>query len=499
MKYKIFLFTFSLFLLFFSGIFQKVSACSCLSNSSCEMYYKANAVFVGKIVDSSNQRTDEDRSGYNRSANTNFSLPPKQITYAFGKIIFEIEEAFTGTKKDSRFTLESINSTCDFNFQADKTYLVYAFKNKDGSFLTNICTPTNLLENAGKDLDFLRNPPKDGSGSKIFGTVYESINNYSEENLSVKPMKGLEVKIISTTNPKSVFFAITNEEGKYETNVPVGTYEVKPNIPNYYKYEVSLYSNPNTEIIKAEDRQCKELTFTIKNDSKVSGKILDEDGKPAKDITIEIFPENTERDLNARGKWAFSDEKGNFSFSGISLGRYFLSVNYYKMPDDKMPYSRIFYPFSTEQSQAQIFEITNGTKHTDIIFRLPPKLKKRRITGRITWSDGSPAVKADVKLMDKEFNSTDYFKDIKIDESGKFVLEGFEGREYFIRAIVWEPINESSNKSVAQAESEVFILNSTTTDINLIFDENIPQFEPSDEPNIFLSTLSFVYNRMFRK
>jgi hypothetical protein len=489
MKRIIFLFTF----LFAFGSFEQVVACSCVSSSACQLYKDAAAIFVGKVVGSTETRTVEDRSEYSATANTANPIAPKQRTYAAGKIFFEVDEAFAGTKDGSRFTLAGTGGSCDFYFEPDKKYLIYAFKNENGTFYSNICT-TKSMDDAVEDLEFLRNPPKVGSGAKIFGIAQESVNNYFAEGMLAKRMADLKIRIQSTTNSKKVYFATTDASGKYETNVPVGTYKISPVIPDYYIGEP--FYDQDADTLKAVDRQCENRSFWIKNNSEIKGRVVDSKGKPLENIEVELFLENTEPSLNATGESADTDEKGNFTFSGVPLGRYFLSVNFFKLPEDEMPYPRTFYPNVAEQSQAQIIEINNGTKRYNIVFRLPPKLNKYKVEGNVTRPDGTPVANAEVHLMDEEYDFTDYLKDIRTDAEGKFVLEGFEGRKYYVTAIVWKG-DESSKRNAGEADSEVFVLDGNKFDVNLVLNENVPENDLPNEPDENFSVISNIYRRLF--
>ena len=51
MKYKIFLFVFSLSLILFLGCFEQIFACMCGKTSTCERYNFADVIFVGKAIE----------------------------------------------------------------------------------------------------------------------------------------------------------------------------------------------------------------------------------------------------------------------------------------------------------------------------------------------------------------------------------------------------------------------------------------------------------------
>ena len=90
MKNKFPLLIFSLALLFLLGSFVQVSACSCLPMSACLMYKDADAIFVGKVVGSTKTQTFEERGNYDANTNTE-TVAPKKVTYADGKIFFEVK------------------------------------------------------------------------------------------------------------------------------------------------------------------------------------------------------------------------------------------------------------------------------------------------------------------------------------------------------------------------------------------------------------------------
>jgi len=51
-------------------------------------------------------------------------------------------------------------ATCMGTFEKGKTYLIYAYRTKEGGLSTNLCTRTVAIEHAAEDLAALGNPEK---------------------------------------------------------------------------------------------------------------------------------------------------------------------------------------------------------------------------------------------------------------------------------------------------------------------------------------------------
>ena len=112
---------------------QDASACTCyFPPPPAQAFAEADAVYLGKIL------SFKPDSAYSMIAEIDILKLWKGDKDAAGKL----------------FTPGS-PATCGHTFDVGQTYLVYAYKGANGSLHTNICTRTNLVENAAEDLDFL--------------------------------------------------------------------------------------------------------------------------------------------------------------------------------------------------------------------------------------------------------------------------------------------------------------------------------------------------------
>ena len=122
--------------------------CSCLESPPPEgAYEEADMVFSGQVTN-----IIEDESNY------------------YYEVTFQTIDVWKGEYSEEIIVLtETFSDACGYNFQINNEYLVYTYTYASENY-TNICTRTNLLENASEDLDYL-------NGLTDCETGYSDINN----------------------------------------------------------------------------------------------------------------------------------------------------------------------------------------------------------------------------------------------------------------------------------------------------------------------------------
>jgi 5-hydroxyisourate hydrolase-like protein (transthyretin family) len=279
----------------------------------------------------------------------------------------------------------------------------------------------------------LREAVKNPTGVRLFGKVSESIKDpFADGWRQSKPLKGIRLRVEQLTGKKRVYSVVTNGEGKYEVpTIPAGTYRVTPMLPlNTKTSEYSL------EPFDVKDRGCVVRDFTVENDSRVAGRLVDADGKPVKGVQVELLPAfGRSSDSWTGGDRDWTEEDGRFEFEEVPTGSYVLAVNRIDAPDDDAPFPTAFYPNTQQRAAAAILEVGRGQKISELVFRLPARLDSRAVHGIVTWADGRPAVNVEVYLEDVErlgwcVNGCSS----KTDQHGTFLLKAYAGRRYRIRA-----------------------------------------------------------------
>ena len=490
-------FVFALFLMILLGSVEKISACSCVPTAPCQSFGRADVVFVGKVIGSKQQKTVDDYETINAGKKDEKTISGK-VTYDVGEIYFEVSEVFNGAENNSRITIHSNTGggDCGFWFKRGESYLIFASKESsksasgissltygnsgerleadDNRLWTTICSGTRETKSAQDSLNYLRNLPKTGSGGTIVGRIDETIRNYKEENLISKPMTNTKLQAQSIEDENRIFYGTSDQKGYFEIKVPVGSYLVKPILESSLIFD-DRYGKEN-QPVKIEDRKCESKIFWVSNNSSVSGKVIDAQGNSYGDVMIELIPFDKKKNQPGLDyKFESVEEDGTFSFKGVPLGRYIISVNFTDKPEDDSPFPTTFYPKTNVQTQAKIFEIGYGTKIGDIVFQLPPKLVKRKINGTVIWKNGKPAIGAEVQLRDIEADRDVFFKKPITNNKGKFSVEWFKGRQYKIKVIVWQKSPDGqSGFGIGDAESKVFTLDDKTGKFRIVLNANNP-------------------------
>lgn len=470
--------------------YLSVDACSCLPTAPCQSFGGADVVFTGRVVGSKQRKTVVDYETVNEGR-TNEKTVKKAITYDVGEVYFQVLDGYLGAKKGSRITIYSNTGggDCGQWFRRGETYVIFAQKegvpkNPDDSFQkytlgsqrlsanadrlwTSICSGNRTLADARETISYLNNLPKPGDGGEIVGTVYESIQDYSNENFSAKRMSGMRVRASSMESPASEYFGTSDVKGNFTIKVPAGNYRLQPVIPSNLSFNPESEDEEKAEPISVQDQQCKIRTVRIVNNSEFSGKVVNKSGELMSGITVDLVPMGKDpKGASFDSKWA-SVWEGQFSFKGVPTGRYQLSLNYDDTPDDDSPYPTTFYPLTLDRSKATIFDIKPGTKIADLLFQLPEKLAKRAIAGAVVWRDGKAAVGAEVQLVDIESGHPS--KSVKADANGAFQMSWFEGRKYKIKVVVWQMSPDGqSGFGVADAETKEFILDENTGKFRIV-------------------------------
>ncbi len=203
----------------------------------------------------------------------------------------------------------------------------------------------------------------------------------------------------------------------------------------------------------------------------IKGKLLQSNGQPLPHTEIELVPVNSAVQLNDSHLLAVSGAAGLFSFQNVPAGSYNLSINFDEKPSPLSPYATVFYPNAINRAEAEVFKIDSNSQLNGLIFRLPPKLNQRKITGKVLWSDGNPIPDAYIFLRDVEFDKSLIFGAIKSDNKGNFSIVGFEGRKYQVGAVLFEmtgkTVAESNGTVIGTANSGAFILNAGTANVKL--------------------------------
>ena len=341
-----------------------------------------------------------------------------------------VMEAFRGIEEQE---VEIITGffDCDIKFQENKSYLIYAGRDKDSHQLsTGACSGTAPLEMRGEELEYLRGLKSGILPSQVFGFVTSDPWDDGTFGHATKPVA--DVPIVLKSEGKS-WQAVTDQKGAYElTGLSPGSYEIAATLPD---------AEPEQRSRKFDLKPgaCLQETFRSIRTSSIKGRLVDSDGNAVQGVLVDIEAVAPTEQPHPMSR-EFTDKEGSFSQIKLEAGDYVLGLNLESPPnahDDyrkRVPYSRSYYPGVTDRARAQVLHLDAGQNIENLEFQLPPTPQPLTVTGTAVWPSGLLA-KADVLLMDLDYPEERRQVDsARTKSDGRFSVTGVTGRPYVLFA-----------------------------------------------------------------
>lgn len=393
-------------------------ACSCAApQAPCVYYGSTSAIFLGRVVGSTEQQTYDDQQG-------------NKIVVETGTVRFLVQENYKGAPG---YEIK-VNSSgpCGFSFLKNESYVVYAWRDSENNELhTGMCTRTRHLSYAKEDLDYLRGLADAKPGATLYGKLRRIIGDTYHGPFKEGP-KMAGVKIV-VTGPGEKIETTTNEEGEFRvTGLAPGDYDAFPQLTDNLGGISNRDEQDNfgrftgRKPVTLSDRGCGEISYSVKFSGVVSGKVLQADGEPAKEVQVNLVSgEDDEKDW-----WTWTDKEGRYEFKMVQPGSYLLGFNLKWAPDKNDPYPKTYYPGVKTRSEASLITVDEGEKLKGYDMTLPPRLTARELKVTVVWPDGRPAVGVGVGFQTTEFLSPGEREET--DAKGTVVIRLFNNYRYIV-------------------------------------------------------------------
>jgi Tissue inhibitor of metalloproteinase len=388
---------------------QTANACTCGGTGSpCESYGSADAVFVGTVVaERENERP--------KKADRN------DIDWIPMAYKFSVEQSYLGVSgTEAEVFTGRGGGDCGYDFKVGQRYLVYAYRYNNNKLSTGICTRTRPFSSANEDLAFLGTLSSAAPGVTIHGAIYD------REGKSGPVSPDILITLEGESDRKEI---PPDGEGRFRVSgLRAGKYKVSVKLPD----TLTTY-RPEQEITVA-DRGCARVGWYVTDNGRVTGRVINADGEPVPRIYVSLV--YADADDKDREKMERTDNDGQFMFSGILRGRYFIAVNHTRFPEPNDPtsaYPPVFYPGVVDRAHAKAIAVGAGEKVTDIEVRIPSKRPAGILNGTVVWSDGLPVANAQLSVMDVTQGEGFYYG-VAADEQGQFKIEGYVGQKLVIEA-----------------------------------------------------------------
>ncbi len=175
----------------------------------------------------------------------------------------------------------------------------------------------------------------------------------------------------------------TDQSGNYRiTNVPAGTYTIKPVAPSFALDDYAA----NNAVVVGEGETVEDINFSMIPGGVITGRISDTDGKPVMEEDINIMPVEVSAYAGAAFEGNFrTDDRGIYRVFGLQPGKYKVFVGQNEsLPGGLRSFHRqTFYPSVTEDAKATVIEVAEGSETTNIDIVVGRPMTTYKVTGRI--------------------------------------------------------------------------------------------------------------------
>jgi hypothetical protein len=316
----------------------------------------------------------------------------------------------------------------------------------------------------------LRREPS-GSG-RIVGVVLN-------DGESQRPIRRASVELRSDvlmTNRR--FF--TRDDGSFAFDgLPAGEYSLSASQAGFVTEQYGAWRQGGTgsSIALADKQLVTGIVFRLSRYASISGVVYDQNGEPAPDISVEAlrYTARTGRPTlsSVFGRAPRTDDRGVYRIAGLVPGDYYVVAgpNPDRGPTDAQflttadveramqllsapgpvstiafdqpvqAFAPVYFPGSTEFSQAQAVHLSQSEQRSGIDIRLQ-LVRSSRIEGTLSTADGRPiagqqvAAVAVTGIVSLELFSATAIVPVSTDASGRFVFPAMTPGHYVLRARV---------------------------------------------------------------
>ena len=358
----------------------EAQTCDCAKVvTPCVGYWSTDAVFVGRV---------------------------ESITRSTGGqlVRFAVLEGFRGVRASSvDVQTGPAGHRCSVSFRTGREYIVYAAPGDGGGKLaTSVCSRTRPIEDAAADVSYAR-ALKSGtapSGSIGGQLLVVPVDLSGKPTQSPRPLQGVTVRVAKNGEEES---AITNQGGDFAVaSRGAGTYTVRLDVPSEY------YTIARTKDVHVADANaCAQADITLYDNSRVSGRLVDPNGRPVPGLSVEVATANLRQ-----SRRSITDRNGRFDVNRLPAGRYVVR--------------------SGLVNRVTVSQVTLGAgMHAALEdVRLPAQPSYVPVSGFVLRPDGTPAEGARVYLKGADGNERILSEPAPVDFLGRFVIAGVAGADY---------------------------------------------------------------------
>lgn len=436
---KLFTIAFALFLLVFAQ--QNAFACSCRETPTVLEDFESSEIVITASIVSLVKKDIVKEANVSEEDAEETEEEPINDYYQYKSVKILIEKAYKGGFKagEELFIKQGSGADCGFTFSEKhigKKYLFYMDeydygyagesddKGRNILYSVSFCGRSTGINGAFDDLAYLDKLDKVRGKTRISGTVLGT------EEINTK-LVNIPVNIIGD---KKVYKVKTDKNGFFEIyDLPAGKYYIEPKIPfgwkinkgelnsGYVDYQTRKVLESKTTIsLLLGDKRHSDASLYFEIDNAISGRIISPTGKPMPNVSVRAFPSNDEN-FDSFGSYDYTNEKGEFTLTTLSVGNYILVINSDGKFTDKEPFGRLFYPGVSDRAKASVVSIEAGKFLKGINIQIPQTVEIIEISGQFLYDDEKPVAEAHVKFIPDDKQAFDEIR-AETDQQGRFTI-----------------------------------------------------------------------------
>jgi Carboxypeptidase regulatory-like domain len=263
------------------------------------------------------------------------------------------------------------------------------------------------------------------------------------------------------------YSAMTDGDGRYRiTGLPAGTFTLEAQLPAYVDEKKSGSRQRSITLDRGE--QVENVDLSLVRGGVITGRITDSKGNPliAKQVRLQIVKEEGARDVNliqavpGLNDFFETDDRGIYRAYGLPEGKYLVSVGSGVFGDVSHKYPLTYHPDATDEKQATIIDVREGSEATGIDIRIVSETETYEALGRVIDADtGEPVPQASLVCIKTEESGAapeNLSKNAVSDAQGNFRFTGLPSGRYsvslspeFFSSKPGEYYTEENNFSIA--------------------------------------------------
>ena len=207
-----------------------------------------------------------------------------------------------------------------------------------------------------------------------------------------KPAPGVAIVLLEHKGgPGPTRLAVTTDsEGRFNfEGVAPGTYSITPHAYAFVLTNNNPSIRNSKSFVVGAGESIDVASLDLVRGCVVTGRVVDEDGRPVVGGYISLQRPRRERDTHTEYVQPFApgnfdtDDRGVYRLFGVPPGRYLLRVRMFTGSRmDNTAYS-VFYPDTNDESKAQVIELSSGEEKTEINITTVPPAKTYAASGRL--------------------------------------------------------------------------------------------------------------------